>query len=229
MDRRARGDRPVLSRSEATGIDGVRLIDLQIPRRPARVVPRAVSPELDRARRRRGPSEPFPLHTRCVAGHALPSGAMGLLVPCRRRGVRRPGGSAGGFAHARGGHDARPERRRTPGVVHPAGRGPRLLCTRPSSPWCTWWTPTSTGATNSAIAWDDPDLGIVWPASDPILSDRDRGNPSLERDPPSAASIRSFVGLTSAQPGRSLPPVPARGAAGAVDCACVRAYTTRLP
>jgi dTDP-4-dehydrorhamnose 3,5-epimerase-like enzyme len=30
VDRRARGDRPVLSRSEATGIDGVRLIDLQV-------------------------------------------------------------------------------------------------------------------------------------------------------------------------------------------------------
>jgi len=37
------------------------------------------------------------------------------------------------------------------------------------------------------VAWDDPALGIGWPASDPILSERDRRNPSLEdirRDPP---------------------------------------------
>jgi dTDP-4-dehydrorhamnose 3,5-epimerase len=29
------------------------------------------------------------------------------------------------------------------------------------------------------IRWDDPDLGIRWPHSDPVLSDRDRGLPSL--------------------------------------------------
>lgn len=35
------------------------------------------------------------------------------------------------------------------------------------------------GSDEQAVAWDDPDLGIVWPAGDPILSDRDLGNPSL--------------------------------------------------
>lgn len=30
------------------------------------------------------------------------------------------------------------------------------------------------------IAWNDPALGIEWPAADPILSDRDRGNPGLD-------------------------------------------------
>ena len=43
------------------------------------------------------------------------------------------------------------------------------------------------GGDEDAVAWDDPDLGIAWPASDPILSDRDRGNPSLSqamRTPP---------------------------------------------
>jgi dTDP-4-dehydrorhamnose 3,5-epimerase len=29
------------------------------------------------------------------------------------------------------------------------------------------------------IAWDDPDLGIEWPESTPILSDRDRSQPRL--------------------------------------------------
>ena len=39
------------------------------------------------------------------------------------------------------------------------------------------------------LAWDDPGLGISWPASDPILSERDRTNPSLAdvlADPPLA-------------------------------------------
>lgn len=29
------------------------------------------------------------------------------------------------------------------------------------------------------IAWDDPDLAIVWPVADPVLSDRDRRHPRL--------------------------------------------------
>ena len=44
-----------------------------------------------------------------------------------------------------------------------------------------------TGADEFGIAWDDPGLGIDWTATDPILSDRDRSNPSLEevlRDAP---------------------------------------------
>jgi dTDP-4-dehydrorhamnose 3,5-epimerase len=29
------------------------------------------------------------------------------------------------------------------------------------------------------IAWDDPAIGIVWPVSNPVLSDRDKGHPRL--------------------------------------------------
>ena len=35
------------------------------------------------------------------------------------------------------------------------------------------------GTDEWGVAWNDPALGIEWPLADPILSDRDRGNPSL--------------------------------------------------
>lgn len=34
-------------------------------------------------------------------------------------------------------------------------------------------------ATESEIAWDDPDVGIEWPLDDPLLSERDKGAPRL--------------------------------------------------
>jgi dTDP-4-dehydrorhamnose 3,5-epimerase len=34
-------------------------------------------------------------------------------------------------------------------------------------------------ALESGIAWDDPEIGIEWPISDPVLSERDRNAPSL--------------------------------------------------
>ena len=33
--------------------------------------------------------------------------------------------------------------------------------------------------TEGGIAWDDPDLAIPWPAEDPVVSERDRHNPTL--------------------------------------------------
>jgi dTDP-4-dehydrorhamnose 3,5-epimerase len=33
--------------------------------------------------------------------------------------------------------------------------------------------------TEAGIAWDDPDVGVDWPVSEPQLSDRDRAAPSL--------------------------------------------------
>jgi dTDP-4-dehydrorhamnose 3,5-epimerase len=34
-------------------------------------------------------------------------------------------------------------------------------------------------ATERGIAFDDPDLGVEWPVSDPLVSERDRTNPRL--------------------------------------------------
>ena len=44
-----------------------------------------------------------------------------------------------------------------------------------------------TGDDEYGLAWNDPGLGIDWPVEEPILSERDRSNPTLDevlRDPP---------------------------------------------
>ena len=35
------------------------------------------------------------------------------------------------------------------------------------------------GATECAVRWNDPELGVVWPITDPILSDRDKTSESF--------------------------------------------------
>ncbi len=35
------------------------------------------------------------------------------------------------------------------------------------------------GTDVTAIAWDDPDIGIKWPIENPIISERDKNNPKL--------------------------------------------------
>jgi dTDP-4-dehydrorhamnose 3,5-epimerase len=39
------------------------------------------------------------------------------------------------------------------------------------------------GTDMTAVAWNDPDLAIPWPVSRPILSPRDRANPSFRELP----------------------------------------------
>jgi len=36
-----------------------------------------------------------------------------------------------------------------------------------------------TGQDTTAVAWDDPDLKITWPIKNPVISDRDKNNPTL--------------------------------------------------
>jgi dTDP-4-dehydrorhamnose 3,5-epimerase len=49
------------------------------------------------------------------------------------------------------------------------------------------------GEDEHGVAWDDPGLGIDWPVPSPVLSARDRRNPSLAEvlldPPPYAASV----------------------------------------
>jgi dTDP-4-dehydrorhamnose 3,5-epimerase len=40
------------------------------------------------------------------------------------------------------------------------------------------------GPTERGIAFDDPAIGIPWPVEKPLVSDRDRGNPTLEEIAP---------------------------------------------
>jgi dTDP-4-dehydrorhamnose 3,5-epimerase len=35
------------------------------------------------------------------------------------------------------------------------------------------------GIDKPSVAWDDPDLAVAWPVTDPVLSDADRANPTL--------------------------------------------------
>ena len=40
-----------------------------------------------------------------------------------------------------------------------------------------------------AVAWNDPALAITWPITDPILAEKDRGAPTLDRIPPERLPI----------------------------------------
>jgi hypothetical protein len=51
-------------------------------------------------------------------------------------------------------------------------------------------------AFSAGLRWDDPALGIPWPATDPIVSPRDRALPGL-RDLPSATPAQDGLGTSA--------------------------------
>ncbi len=53
------------------------------------------------------------------------------------------------------------------------------------------------GTDEFGLAWDDPDVGIDWPSREPLLSDRDRSNPSLAE---ALAHAPSFSDRSSSDP-----------------------------
>ena len=178
MDRRARGDRPVLSRSEAIGIDGVRLIDLQI-----RGDLRGSFFELYR----QSWIEPGGGAVQANLSRSMPGVLRGMHFHRRQWDYWCPvvGEAFVALADLREGSPTRREVM-TLGL---SGDEPRGLFIPPGVAH-GFYAETEfvmvylvdayfDGSDEHAVAWDDPDLGIVWPAGDPILSDRDRGNPSL--------------------------------------------------
>ena len=46
-------------------------------------------------------------------------------------------------------------------------------------------------ATESGIAWDDPDVGVEWPVSEPLLSERDKTGSDASPKSPRRCRSRS--------------------------------------
>jgi dTDP-4-dehydrorhamnose 3,5-epimerase len=61
----------------------------------------------------------------------------------------------------------------------PIGFGHGFCVTSEEADVCYLLSSPYDPATEAGIAWDDPDVGIEWPVSDPQLSDRDRSAPRL--------------------------------------------------
>jgi dTDP-4-dehydrorhamnose 3,5-epimerase len=58
------------------------------------------------------------------------------------------------------------------------------------------------GTDTRAVAWDDPDLAVHWPVAQPIVSARDRSNPTLRQlFPERFASGAAVAGLAAFGPG----------------------------
>jgi dTDP-4-dehydrorhamnose 3,5-epimerase len=63
------------------------------------------------------------------------------------------------------------------------------------------------GTDEFGLAWDDPDAGLTWPTDRPLLSERDRNNPSLA----DAVAAVEAAGVAF-DPGFGVPPVGRAGA-----------------
>ena len=63
---------------------------------------------------------------------------------------------------------------------------------------------STTRLTEAGIAWDDPDVGVDWQVSEPLLSERDKIGPEARRNRRDAAVLGS-VGLKRPNGGRLRP------------------------
>ena len=186
MDRRARGDRPVLSRSETTGIDGVRLIDLHVSsdlRGSFLEMYRQSWIELGGGAIQANLSRSIPGVLRGMHFHRVQwdywcpvaGDAFVALADLREDSPTRGEVMTLGL----NGHEPR-------GLFIPPGVAHGFYA-RTEFTMVYLVDAYFDGTDEQAVAWDDPDLGIVWPAGDRIVSERDRGNPSLAetlRTPP---------------------------------------------
>ena len=75
------------------------------------------------------------------------------------------------------GHDLDDERHRQ--LLIPSGFGHAFCILSEEADVAYWLSSHHDPKLELGVAWDDPELEIRWPLSDPILSDRDRGAPKL--------------------------------------------------
>jgi dTDP-4-dehydrorhamnose 3,5-epimerase len=75
------------------------------------------------------------------------------------------------------GHDLDDERHRQ--LLIPPGFGHAFCILSEEADVAYWLSSYYDPERELGVAWDDPELAITWPLSDPILSDRDRNAPRL--------------------------------------------------
>ncbi len=75
------------------------------------------------------------------------------------------------------GHELDDERHRQ--LFVPAGFGHGFAVLSEEADVAYLLSSTYDPATESGIAWDDPDVGVEWPLDDPLLSERDKQAPRL--------------------------------------------------
>ena len=64
-------------------------------------------------------------------------------------------------------------------------------------------------ATESGIAWDDPDIGVEWPVAKPLLSERDKSAPRLAEVAEDPSFLARPFAAVIARLTASLAPIPA--------------------
>ena len=156
------------------------------PRRRARLHGRDLQPRrLGRARRRGRvrPAQPLALARRgpCAASTSRPSPArrswsaaprgeiLDVAVDLRRDSPTY--GRVGGRTSSTTTRTASSSSRSASATASPSS------ARSPTSPTCS--PASTTRRPRPGIAWDDPDVGVEWPVSEPLLSERDKTAPHL--------------------------------------------------